>query len=139
MESNQNDNLESEAYRMSYKAIKLGVNPKDIIIDDKSNNTFENIDNSLKLLPNELKHIIIITSEFHLKRCLLIFKKKYPELSITMIPSKDGYSDQDNWFLSSKEWNSGRSIVEYEAHLLVKYAREGKIYDMEINNLLFHK
>lgn len=37
MESNQNDNLESEAYRMSYKAIKLGVNPKDIIIDDKSN------------------------------------------------------------------------------------------------------
>ena len=63
------------------------------------NNTFENIDNSLKLLPNELKHIIIITSEFHLKRCLLIFKKKYPELSITMIPSKDGYSDQDNWFL----------------------------------------
>ena len=79
---------------MSYKAIKLGVNPKDIIIDDKSNNTFENIDNSLKLLPNELKHIIIITSEFHLKRCLLIFKKKYPELSITMIPSKDGYSEQ---------------------------------------------
>ena len=77
---------------MSYKAIKLGVNPKDIIIDDKSNNTFENIDNSLKLLPNEL-NIIIITSEFHLKRCLLIFKKKYPELSIIMIPSKDGYSD----------------------------------------------
>ena len=33
--SNQNDNLESEAYRMSYKAIKLGVNPKDIIIDGK--------------------------------------------------------------------------------------------------------
>ena len=56
-----------------------------------------------------------------------------------MIPSKDGYSDRDNWFLSSKEWNSGRSIVEYEAHLLVKYAGEGKIYDMEINNLLFHK
>ena len=95
------------------------------------NNTFENIDNSLKLLPNELKHykVAVINS----------IKKKYPELSITMIPSKDGYSDQDNWFLSSKEWNSGRSIVEYEAHLLVKYARESKIYDMEINNLLFHK
>ena len=56
---------------------------------------------------------------------------------LTMIPSKDGYSDRDNWFLSSKEWNSGRSIVEYEAHLLVKYAGEGKIYDMEINNLLY--
>ncbi len=39
---------------------------------------------------------------------------------------------ETNWFLSDNSWNSGRSLATYEAHLLVKYAKENKIADLEV-------
>ena len=45
----------------------------------------------MKLLPKEINHISIITSEFHLKRCYAILKKNYPNISVTMTPSKDSF------------------------------------------------
>ncbi len=56
-----------------------------------------------------------------------------------MIPSKDGFSDRDNWFLSDNSWNSGRSHATYEARLLVKYAKENKIYDLIVKNFEIKK
>ena len=132
--SNQNNSTIPEAIKMKQIALSLGVKEEDILIDDTSNNTFENIQNAMKLLPSDISHISIITSEFHLKRCYAILKKNYPNISVTMISSKDGFSDRDNWFLSDNSWNSGRSLATYESHLLVKYAKENKICDLEINN-----
>lgn len=133
--SNQNNSTIPEAIKMKELALSLGINEEDIFIDDTSNNTFENIENAMKLLPNNINHISIVTSEFHLKRCYAILKKNYPNISVTMIPSKDGFSDRDNWFLSDNSWNSGRSLATYEAHLLVKYAKGNKIYDLGIRIL----
>lgn len=130
--SNQDNSTIPEAIKMKELALSLGVKEEDILIDDTSNNTFENIENAMKLLPKDVSHISIITSEFHLKRCYAILKKNYPNIQVTMISSKDGFSDRDNWFLSDNSWNSGRSLATYEAHLLVKYAKENKIYDLEI-------
>jgi uncharacterized SAM-binding protein YcdF (DUF218 family) len=130
--SNQDNSIIPEAIKMKELAVSSGVNEDDILIDDASNNSFENVENAMKLLPNDVNHISIITSEFHLKRCYAILKKNYPNMSVTMISSKDGFSDHDNWFLSDNSWNSGRSLATYEAHLLVKYAKENKIYDLEI-------
>ena len=137
--SNQDNSSISEAFKMKELALSLGVKESDILIDDKSNNTFENIENAMKLLPKNVNHISIITSEFHLKRCYAILKKNYPNILVTMIASKDGFSDTDNWFLSDNSWNSGRSLATYEAHLLVKYAKENKIYDLEVNNIKFRR
>lgn len=131
--SNQDNSTIPEAERMKDLALSLGIDEKDILVDDVSNNTFENIENAMNLLPNNIEHISIITSEFHLKRCYAILKKDYPNVKVTMISSKDGFSDRDNWFLSDNSWNSGRSLATYEAHLLVKYAKEGKIFDLEVN------
>ena len=130
--SNQDNSMIPEAIKMKELAISLGVNEDDILIDDVSNNSFENIENAMKLLPNDVNHISIITSEFHLKRCYAILKKRYSNIAITMISSRNGFSDRDNWFLSDNSWNSGRSLATYEAHLLVKYAKENKIYNLEI-------
>lgn len=132
--SNQDNSTIAEAIKMKELALSLGVNEENILIDDTSNNTFENIENAMKLLAKDVKHISIITSEFHLKRCYAILKKNYPNILVTMIASKDGFSDRNNWYLSDSSWNSGRSIATYEAHLLIKYAKENKIYDLEINN-----
>lgn len=117
---------------MKELALSFGIKEENILIDDTSNNTFENIENAMKLLPKDINHISIITSEFHLKRCYAILKKYYSNISVTMIPSKDGFSDRDNWFLLDNSWNSGRSLATYEANLLVKYEKENKIYDLEI-------
>lgn len=133
--SNQTNDDVSEARKMSDLAISLGVKKEDILVDETSNNSFENVDNSFNLISNEnISEIAIITSEFHLKRCMAIIKKKFPNIKVILIPSKDGYSDADNWFLSDNSWNSGRSLATYEAKLLIKYARENKIADLNIFN-----
>lgn len=133
--SNQDNSLVAEADKMSELAIELGIKKDDIIVDNTSNNTFENIDNAMYILRNEIntiENITVISSEFHLKRCYAILKKNYPNINVTLATAKDGFSDSDNWFLSDNSWNSGRSIATYEAHLLIKYAKENKIEDLEI-------
>lgn len=132
--SNQNNEKISEAIRMKKVAIDMGVNESDILIDEKSNNTFENIENSFKLINNEkINKMAIITSEFHLKRCMGIIKRQNQNIEVIMIPCFDGMSDSNNWFLSDNMYNSGRSLVTYEAKLLIEYAKSGKIYDFDVN------
>lgn len=134
--SNQNNDTVAEAVKMRKLAIKLGIKEEDILIDDKSNNSFENVKNSFDLIKDQnITEIAIITSEFHLKRCYAIIKKNFPDINVIMIHSKDGFSDRDNWFLSDNSWNSGRSLATYEANLLIKYAKENKIMDLDIKDI----
>ena len=134
--SNQNNDTVSEAVKMRELAIKLGIKEEDILIDDKSNNSFENVKNSFDLIKDQnITEIAIITSEFHLKRCYAIIKKIFPDINVIMIHSKDGFSDRDNWFLSDNSWKSGRSLATYEANLLIKYAKENKIIDLDIKDI----
>ena len=134
--SNQNNDTVSEAVKMRELAIKLGIKEEDILIDDKSNNSFENVKNSFYLIKDQnITEIAIITSEFHLKRCYAIIKKIFPDINVIMIHSKDGFSDRNNWFLSDNSWNSGRSLATYEANLLIKYAKENKIMDLDIKDI----
>lgn len=133
--SNQNNDEVPEAIKMRNMALSLGIKEEDIFIESESNNSFENVENAFKLLPKDIDSISIITSEFHLKRCMAIIKHSFPNVEVVMITSKDGYSDADNWFLSDSSWNSGRSLATYEAGLLVKYAKNKQIYDLEIEGL----
>ena len=131
--SNQDNDVIPEAIKMKKLAIKLGVNEENILVDDTSNNSFENVENSFHLISDQnISSIAIITSEFHLKRCMAIIKQRFPNLDVILIPSKDGFSDSDNWFLSNNTWNSGRSLATYEANLLIRYAKEKKIADIDI-------
>ena len=133
--SNSSNNTESEARRYKKKLLDANIPEDCIYLEEESQNTFENIDNAMKIINSqeEVSSLSIITSEYHLKRCYLAFAKKYPNISITMIPAYDGYSDRTNWFNSSNEWDTGRCMVTWERNLLTKYAKEGKIFDCEIN------
>ncbi len=121
---------------MKNLAIKLGVKEEDILVEANSNNTFENVENVFKMLPKNIKSIAIITSEFHLKRCMAIIKQRFPSIETILIAASDGFSDFDNWFLSDSSWNFGRSLATYEAELLVKYAKNNQIYDLTIPDLM---
>ena len=134
--SNLENNNESEASRIKKIIISEGIPEEDIYMDEKSSNTFENIDNAMNIIAEvtgNVNSLSIITGEYHLKRCVLAFLKKYPNIKVTTIPSYDGYADRDNWFNGGSEWNSGRCIVPWERNLLPKYVKEGKIADCDIN------
>ena len=135
--SNLDNNNESEASRIKKIILEAGIPETSIYTEDQSHNTFENIDNAMEIIlrvNTNIKSLSIIAGEYHLMRCVLSFLKKYPNISITTIPSYDGYADRNNWFKDSNEWNRGRCKVIWERNMLTKYAKEDLIVDCEINN-----
>jgi uncharacterized SAM-binding protein YcdF (DUF218 family) len=67
----------SEAAEVKNLLLLSGVPSADIILEDKSRNTYENAQFTKKLLLNhpELKRFIIITSAFHMRRSTACFGK----------------------------------------------------------------
>lgn len=61
------DEVISEAHAISNYLISTGINSKDIIIEDKSRNTKENIINSMNLIKNN-KKVIYSTTNYHVFR-----------------------------------------------------------------------
>ena len=131
-------NNETEASRIKKILVEAGIPESSIVTEESSNNTFENIDNAMDIILSkdaDTDSVSIVTSEYHLKRCYLAFLRKYPQIKVTTIPAFDGYTDRDNWFNSSNEWNSGRCTIIWERNLLTKYAKENKIFDCEISKV----
>jgi uncharacterized SAM-binding protein YcdF (DUF218 family) len=136
--SNEANYKETEARLMKNYAIENGVKEEDIYIEEESNNSIENVINIVNMLENiigvkNLKSLTLITSEFHLKRCLATFKKYLPvNITYNLVPAYDGFTNSSNWFLSDGSWNTGRSLTTYEARNLINYAKQNKIYDLDI-------
>lgn len=118
----------SEAQRMKELAIQLGVWENDIIIDEQANNTIENVKNLTELLSKE-KNITLISSSYHLKRCLAICLK-YLSNSIKYIlcEAKTGYFEKENY----RNTKLGMQLINFEAYHLVRLARENVIEDIDI-------
>lgn len=138
--SNEEHIPETEASSMKKLALALGVCEKDIFIEEQSNNSIENCIQSMPILKQiypegSIDKLLLISSEFHLKRCLATFLKQDEEKKIQyiLVPVRDGFSDRTNWFLSDTSWNTGRSLATFEAKALIQYAKEGKIEDLEVS------
>lgn len=138
-DSNASEDHVPEAHKMRDLAIKNGVNPDDIIVEDKSSNTRENILFAVDLLDkSHLDKVMLITSEFHLKRCAALLKKVLPNTDTILVKVPDGMHDRDNWFISDNIWEnngkhgSGKSLVENEARILIEGACNGILEDLEI-------
>lgn len=62
-----------EAHVMRDELIKQGVAAEDILMDDKSFNTRQNIANAVALLEgHEVDHVLVVTSDYHLPRAMAI-------------------------------------------------------------------
>jgi len=74
-----------EADAMARAAVDLGVLEQDIVIENKSRNTLE----SAKAVRGLLKgnRIILVTSAFHMKRSVALFKKQ----GFDVVPAPTGY------------------------------------------------
>lgn len=66
----------TEAERMKNYALELGMPKESILTDPISNNSNETLQNITKFIPmQENDNLILITSAYHLKRCLASAKK----------------------------------------------------------------
>jgi len=84
-----------EANAMARAAVDLGVPERDIVIENTSRNTLESARAVRGLLKG--KRIILVTSAFHMKRSVALFKKQ----GFDVVPSPTGYLALDqpvSWY-----------------------------------------
>lgn len=67
-----NDEPATEASVMKAWLTARGVPADQILTDESSFNTRQNLENAARLLPAELKKVLIITSDYHLPRAMAI-------------------------------------------------------------------
>jgi uncharacterized SAM-binding protein YcdF (DUF218 family) len=75
----------AEADAMARAAVDLGVPRKEIIIENESRNTLESAMAVRGLIPG--KRIILVTSAFHMKRSVALFRKQ----GFDVVPAPTGY------------------------------------------------
>lgn len=78
----------TEADAMAEQAVRLGMPRKNIIIENKSRNTWENARGVRAILDKH--NIILVTSAFHMKRAAAMFKKQ----GFLVIPAPTGYRSE---------------------------------------------
>ena len=92
------DHGESEAEVMALIADNLGADMSKIIIEDRSNNTWEHGVELNKLLENKNLKIGIVTSALHMKRSFMVFSKYFSNL--VPLPTTYIYSSGEITFTS---------------------------------------
>ncbi|WP_069201792.1 YdcF family protein [Bacillus niameyensis] len=76
----------SEAEAMKQYLLEYGVSEDRLIIEDQSTSTYENISFSKKMLPESIRNITIITSDYHLARSKKIANDL--DLEADVVPAK---------------------------------------------------
>ena len=66
------DEPATEASVMQEWLVDKGVRPADVLAEESSFNTRENISNALALLPQGTRDVLIVTSDYHLPRALRV-------------------------------------------------------------------
>ena len=103
-----------EAHVMRDELIKQGVAAEDILMDDKSFNTRQNIANAVKLLEgHEVDHVLVVTSDYHLARAMAIAEDAGMDASGIGAPTLQGL----------RPWvkNQGREGLAWIKYWMQKY------------------
>ena len=134
------DRKTPEAYKLRDYLIEHGIPERDIIVEDQSRNTVENIKNALEILSKEYNvyqtKFALITSDFHVRRCLGLFENILGNKDNLMGSAvMDGITDINSWTNSIY----GKRLILTEAILLTHYAKQEKIKDQEIKGLTLNK
>lgn len=121
----------SEAVMMKSRAIELGVKEEDILLEEMSLNTIENVLASMLILNRALmlqkiKRILVVSTYYHLRRCFLALKTYMPKwIDYSLCPAIDPITCPDQWHQSE----TGIQKVSGEVQALIKYVKEGYLED----------
>ncbi|WP_156288543.1 YdcF family protein [Oceanobacillus salinisoli] len=129
-----NGNGLPEAMILKNKAMALGIPEKDILTEDQSLHTLENVLASLLVLSrafqlHQMERILIVTTAYHMRRLHLTMKTYMPNwINFSLCPAIDQNTRKDNWFRSVE----GRKRVEAECTKIINYVKKGALKDEDI-------
>lgn len=124
----------TEANMMKHGARKLDVIESDILLEEHSLTTKENIICSLLSLErsfklSNVKRILLVTTRYHMRRSMLMAKAYMPKwIEIVPCPADDTNTLRHNWYKTERGFNRAKE----EAKKVIYYIREGSIEDFEI-------
>lgn len=121
----------NEAQTMTENAIKHGVKPEDIILEDQSSNTLDNVLFSIALLEQKIgleniKSVIAVVKIYHAKRALMTMKRHLPKHIVLKCCSYEINFSKKNW----EESETGRDKVEKEYKKIKEYLDKGDIIEI---------
>lgn len=128
------DESMSEAAKMRQKLLELGVPEVDILMEENSQNTIENMICALlelqrSLWLNRIKSVLLVTTTYHMRRSLQIARYLFPaHIKVYPCPADDNTTRRDNWMNSP----GGRTRAKAEALKIVQCVYNGVIPDFEI-------
>lgn len=124
----------SEAEHMRQAALELGVDEENIILENSSQSTVENILFALIELQrafwlNKVHSVLLVTTTYHMRRSLAIARYLFPaHIDIIPCPANDNNTRRDNWMNTPV----GIERAKGEAMNIVKCVVNGVIPDFEI-------
>ena len=128
------DGKYSEAEHMRQAVLALGVAEEDIIIENQSQNTVENILFALIELQrtfylNNVHSVLLVTTAYHMRRSLAIARYLLPaHIKITPCSANDNNTKRDNWMNTQ----AGIDRAKKEAMKIVGSVINGMIPDFEV-------
>lgn len=124
----------SEAEHMYKAALELGVVEENIILENSSQNTVENILFALIELQrafwlNKVRRVLLVTTAYHMRRSLAIARYLFPKhIAIVPCPANDNNTRRDNWVNTPV----GIERAKGEVMNIVRCVINGIIPDFEI-------
>ncbi len=128
------DGKYSEAEHMYKATLELGVPEEDVILENSSYNTVENLLFALTKLQrtfwlNKVHRVLLVTTTYHMRRSLAIARYLFPEhIEIIPCPANDTNTRRDNWMNTQV----GIERAKAEAMKIVECVANGVIPDFEI-------
>ena len=124
----------SEAEHMSKAALEFGIPEEDILLENSSQNTVENILFALIELQrnfclNNINRVLLVTTAYHMRRSLAIAQYLLPKnIDVIPCPANDNNTRRENWMNTPV----GMERAKREAMKIVHYVTNGVIPDFEI-------
>ena len=124
----------SEAEHMRKAALESGIAEENLILENSSQDTVENILFALTELQrafwlNKVHRVLLVTTAYHMRRSLAIARYLFPEhIAVIPCPANDTGTRRDNWMNTLE----GTLRVKAEAMKIVSYVTNGVIPDFEI-------
>ena len=124
----------TEAEHMYSIALELGIPKEDLILENSSQNTIENILFALTELQrtfwlNNVHSVLLVTTTYHMRRSLSIARYLFPEhIRVIPCPANDTNTRRDNWMNTPE----GIERAKKEAMKIVDHVLGGAIPDFDI-------
>lgn len=120
-----------ECEAMKTSAMERGIKEEDILTEEQSMSTYENLINAKNIVNKKFpkcKNIIIVTTAYHMRRAMKMAEKTFEGVKIIPCPATNGSTQRETWYKTDK----GRNTALDECMKFGYYIRNGYIDDFEI-------